>query len=108
MSSSSNNLIERVGFAHDWSQRFEDVTEELEVFEEEEEDETEDAEVINQLLQEAPLNLEEINEWIRGMTRNERQHWDQWVRDLRSYSNALISLGFNPADVQHYLGEKEK
>ncbi len=107
---SSNNYIETLAavaeeaWDFDGGPNVEDVTDELGEIED---DETEDEEVLRALIESAPLTLEEVSQWIRDMTRNERQHWDQWVRDLRGYANAIIALGFNPGNVQHYLARNE-
>ncbi len=81
---------------------FEDVTDELRA---EESDETESDGVLQEVLEGAPLTLEEVSSWLRGLTRNERAHWDQWVRDLRGFENALVSIGFDHVDVRTYLRE---
>lgn len=95
-------------YRRELEEQFEDVTEELaELDDSDTEDDTEDEEVLREILESVPLILEDVARWIHEMTRYERLHWDQWVRELNTYENALVSLGFTHQDVQDYLAQNE-
>lgn len=84
----------------------EDITDEVVAFESD--DETEDEDILRELLESAPMVLYDMSMWLRALTRTERQHWDQFVRDLHGFQNALVFLGFDPGQVGAYLGRREE